>query len=197
MNDTIYASLTAKASDFKEAFLGIRHSAYDPGYRLRYVLGRIENTLLAAAGMPPISLKSVNSMQVEHILPQTPKAQLIPAKYAAGTDDYRNLVYRLGNVTLLESTINQAVNNFNDLSGDWFRQKQAEYVNSSLLSAKLLDHNFAIGVNTAANRLKTKYAFEFQQWDRDAIVKRQAILLDLALETWKINDKRIDQPTTE
>jgi len=196
VNDTIYASLTAKASDFKEAFSKIRHSAYDPGYRLRYVLGRIENTLLAAAGMPLTSLKSVDSMQVEHILPQTPKGQLVPATYAASIDDYRNLVYRLGNVTLLESTINQAVNNFNDLNGDWFLLKQGEYAKSSLLSPKLLDHEFAIGVNTAANRLKTKYDFEFRQWDKQAIEKRQSILLELALETWKVNDMRIDEPTT-
>jgi len=196
VNDTIYATLIAKASDFKEAFLKIRHSAYDPGYRLRFVLGRIENTLLAAAGMPPVSLKSIDAMQVEHILPQTPKGWLVPATYAASIADYGNLVYRLGNVTLLESTINQAVNNFNDLDGDWFRQKQEEYAKSSLLSPKLLDHDFAIGVNTAANRLKTKYDFEFRRWDKDAIEKRQSILMDLALETWKINGKRIDEPTT-
>lgn len=194
VDDTIYAALTTKASDFKEAFLKIRHSAYDPGYRLRFVLGRMENTLLAAAGMPPVSLKSVDSMQVEHILPQTPKDHLVPATYAASIDDYRNLVYRFGNVTLLESTINQAVNNFNDLGGDWFRQKQGEYAKSSLLSPKLLGHDFAIGVNTAANRLKTRYDFEFRHWDKKAIEKRQSILLDLALETWKINGKRIDEP---
>lgn len=194
VDDTIAASLSAKVSDFKEVFMSLRHSAYEPGYRLRFVLGRMENTLLAAAGMPQVGLKSVDAMQVEHILPQTPKAGVVPATYAASIDEYRQLVYRLGNVTLLESTINQAVNNFNDLNGDWFRQKQSEYAKSSLLSTKLLDNNFAIGVNTAANRLKIKHDFEFRQWDKDAIEKRQSILLELALETWKVNDKRIDQP---
>jgi len=193
VQDTILRQLTGKVSEFKDRFLNIRHSAYDPGYRLRFVLGRIENTLLARAGMPPVGLKSIDAMQVEHVLPQTPKDGVVPLTYADSLGTYQSQVYRLGNVTLLESAINQAVNYFNDLTGDWFRQKQNEYANSGLLSAKLLDSNFAIGQNTAINRLKSELGFEFKQWKKAAIDDRQAILLELALETWKINGKRIDQ----
>lgn len=193
VQDTILRQLTGKVAEFKDRFLNIRHSAYDPGYRLRFVLGRIENTLLARAGMPQIGLKSIDAMQVEHILPQTPKNESVPQAYASGLGEYQSMVYRLGNVILLESTINQAVNNFNDLNGDWFRQKQNEYANSGLLSAKLLDSNFAIGQNTAINRLKSELGFEFTQWQKASIDKRQAILLELVLETWKINGKRLDQ----
>jgi hypothetical protein len=85
------------------------------------------------------------------------------------------------------------VNSFNDLANGWFRQKQNEYARSGLLSAKLLDSNFAIGQNTAANRLKSELCFEFMQWQKPDIDKRQAILLELVLDTWKINGKRIDQ----
>lgn len=193
VQDTILSELVGKVAEFKERFLSIRHSAYDPGYRLRFVLGRLENTLLLQAGMPQAGLKLIDEMQVEHILPQTPKNGVIPATYAASFDEYQNQVYRLGNVTLLESTINQAVNNFNDLDGDWFRLKQNEYANSSMLSTKLLDDNFSIGKDTATNRLKSQHDFEFKQWGKAAIEKRQSILLELALETWKVNDKRIDQ----
>lgn len=193
VQDTILLQLTGKVTEFKDRFLNIRHSAYDPGYRLRFVLGRIENTLLARAGMPSVGLTSINDMQVEHILPQTPKDGAIPSAYADNLGAYQSQVYRLGNVTLLESNINQAVNNFNDLANGWFRQKQNEYARSGLLSAKLLDSNFAIGQNTAANRLKSELSFEFMQWQKPDIDKRQAILLELVLDTWKINGKRIDQ----
>lgn len=193
VHDTIFLDLGSKLAEFKDRFLTIRHSAYEPGYRLRFVLGRMENTLMSLAGLGNVGLEKANEMQVEHILPQTTKDGVIPQSYAASSDEYQNQVYRLGNVTLLESQINQAVNNCNDLNGDWFGQKQGEYVNSSLLTPKLLDDEFAIGNNTATNRLRTEMAFEFKEWNKAAIEKRQSILLDLALETWKINDKRIDQ----
>lgn len=192
VQETILKELMGKVADFKERFLSIRHSAYDPGYRLRFVLGRMENTLISQAGLPQFGLKQIDAMQVEHILPQMPKNGVVPATYAANFDEYQNQVFRLGNVTLLESQINQAVNNFNDLNSDWFRQKQAEYGHTSLLTPKLLDDQFQIGNNTATNRLKSEYDFEFTQWGKAAIEKRQSILLDLAMETWKINDKRID-----
>lgn len=51
--------------------------------------------------------------------------------------------------------INQAVNNYNDLSTDqWFYDKQSEYGKSSVCLTKLLDSKFYIGVNTALNRFK-------------------------------------------
>lgn len=190
---TIVRQLADRVAEFKDRFVNIRHSAYDPGYRLRFVLGRMENTLLARSSLPPVGQRSIDAMQVEHILPQTPKNGAIPMTYAAGLGEYQNLVYRLGNVTLLESTINQAVNNFNDLNGEWFRQKQKEYANSGLLTTKLLDSNFSVGKDTAINRLRSELQFEFTQWDKAAIDKRQAILLELALETWTINGKRIDK----
>jgi len=192
VSETIKTVLVDKMAEFKERFLGLRHSAYEPGYRLRFVLGTIENTLLTQAGMPQAGLELLDSMQVEHIMPQTPKDKVIPAAYAAGIDDYRNLVYRLGNVTLLESTINQAVNNFHDLNSNWFQQKQTEYVKSGLPTAKLLNDTFMIGQNTAFNRLKSELKFDFNSWDKAAIDKRQLIMLELALETWKINGVRLD-----
>jgi len=90
--------------------------------------------------------------------------------------------------------INQAVNKHNDLHGTWFTDKQAEYAKSGLLSTQLLDHTFAIGVNTAVNRLAALPAVNFRtaQWDGSAIAQRQQALLDLALDTWTLNHHRLD-----
>jgi len=190
---TILPYIKEKLGEFRQTFLNLRDTAYIPLYRLRFVLSRMENTLLAATNSPLKGHRFIHDLQVEHILPQTPKNGIVPPTYAANLDDYKNYVYRLGNVTLVESVINQAVNNFNDLDGNWFAEKQNEYAKSNLLSTNLLDHNYSIGKNTAINQVKAKYGFSFSTWDRTAIEARQAIMLELALETWRINGKRLDQ----
>lgn len=190
---TIISQLTPKLAEFKDRFLALRHSAYDPGYRLRFVLGRMENTILEKAGLPPMGLSSIGAMQVEHILPQTPKGGLIPAAYAVGKDEYESLVYKLGNVTLLESSINQAVNNFNDLEGGWFALKQMEYTNSAVWTTKLLDPDCSIGKNTGINRFRSDYGYRFKEWGKTTIENRQSILMSLAFDTWRLNGNRLDQ----
>jgi hypothetical protein len=80
----------------------------------------------------------------------------------------------------------------NNLSGSWFADKQGEYASSSLLSTQLLNHDFSIGVNTAVNKVKSDYGFNFDTWDANAIQRRQALLLELALDTWTINNRRLD-----
>jgi hypothetical protein len=192
IEQTMVAYIKEKVGEFKSTFLNIRHSAYDPLYRLRYVLGKIENTILTKSGLPVKGKDFLDNLQIEHILPQTPKDNVLPAEFK-DKDEYFNMVFKLGNVTLLESTINQAVNNFNDLSNDWFQKKQEEYINSNIISTNLINDKFSIGNNTGLNRFKSDYNFSFTKWTKEDIVKRQEILLELAFETWRFNDKRIDK----
>lgn len=184
--------LQEKMAEFREHFLALRHSDYHPLYRLRYVLGRMENTLLAQCNTPQKGLRYIDGLQIEHILPQTPHEGVIPSQIGQNRGEYDSHVYRLGNVTLLESTINQAVAKHNDLNGTWYADKQKEYASSSLLSTQLLDHDFSIGVNTAVNKVKSSYGFNFTTWDAQAIQQRQALLLELALDTWTLNKRRLD-----
>lgn len=192
VSTTISPYLFEKLPQFKSTFLNLNHYAYNPLYRLRYVLGKIENTVLAKAGLPLKGNDFFYGLQVEHILPQTPKDGIIPDEFEEW-DEYQASVYKFGNVALLESTINQAVNNFNDLNGDWFQKKQAEYVKSDVVTTNLMDHDYSIGKNTAINRFKTDYNYSFEDWGKQAIKDRQKVLLELAFETWKINGIRIDK----
>ena len=195
VGDTLLPYLQERVAEFKQTFSTLRHSAFDPLYRVRYVLGRMENTVLGQANSPLKGLTTIDAFQLEHIFPQTPKGGHIPASCAANADAYAALVYRLGNVTLLESSINQAVNNFNDLAGDWFAQKLGEYAKSSVETTKLLDQAYGIGQKTAINGLKAELGHVFTQWDADAVNKRQSILMELALQTWLVNGKRVDAPS--
>lgn len=192
IEQTMVAYIKEKVGEFKSVFLNIRHSSYDPLYRLRYVLGKIENTVLIKSGLPVKGKDFLDNLQIEHILPQTPKDNILPAEFN-DKDEYFNMVFKLGNVTLLESSINQAVNNFNDLSNDWFQKKQEEYINSNIISTNLINDKFSIGNNTGLNRFKSDYNFSFTKWTKEDIIKRQEILLELAFDTWRFNDKRIDK----
>ncbi|WP_295230352.1 DUF262 domain-containing protein [uncultured Chryseobacterium sp.] len=191
VNESIVPYIKEKLSEFKVKFRNINHSHYNPLYRQRYVLGMIENTILQKSNLPVKGKDFLYNLQIEHILPQTPKNGVLANEFI-DKSDYEEYVYKLGNVTLVESMINQAVNNFNDLSEDWFDKKQVEYAKSSIISTNLLNDKFQIGLHTALNRFKNDYDFEFKEWDKESIKKRQDKLLDLAFDTWMFNFKRID-----
>lgn len=189
LDETIFPYIESRIGDFKQAFLNLRHTQYNPLYRQRYILGRMENTVRRLSGIPQGNIDYFDNMQIEHILPQTPKDNILPPEFT-DRDDYNSYLYKLGNVTLLESTLNQAVNNCNELLATWFKDKQVEYVKSSIYCTALLDPAYAIGKNTQLNKVKAEYNYSFFQWDKPAILTRQSILLKLAFETWILNGKK-------
>lgn len=196
INSTLMPYIVGKIPQFKSDFLNINHRAYNPLYRLRYVLGKIENTVLSKAGLPLKGNDFFYDLQIEHIFPQTPKEGILPEEFI-DTDEYYSNVYKLGNIILLESTINQAVNNFNNLANDWFEKKQAEYIKSDVVTTNLMHHEYSIGKNTAINKFKLNYGYTFNDWTKQSLQNRQKILLELAFEAWKINDIRIDKAKLE
>lgn len=187
LNNTLVPYIKDKLGNFRQAFLNIHHTHYNPLYRQRYVLGRLENTLRKQAG-----LAFIDSLQIEHILPQTPKDGVLPEEFV-DEDDYKNNVRLFGNVTLLESNINQAVNKCNDLSANWFGDKQGEYAKSDVLSTNLLNQGYGIGKNTLLNSVKADYGYSFESWNKESIQARQKILLQLAFDTWLLNGQRADK----
>jgi hypothetical protein len=189
---TMVPYISEKTSQFKSEFLNIRHGAYNPLYRLRYILGKIENTVLAKSGLPIKGHDFFEGLQIEHVLPQTPKDGVLPLGFA-DKDEYYGSVYKLGNIALLESTINQAVNNFNDMTSDWYQKKQNEYTKSDVVTTNLIHHNYSIGINTAINKFKSDYKYSFDNWDKETVLERQKVLMELAFETWKFNGIRIDK----
>lgn len=192
IDDTVTPYLKEKLGVFRQSFMTIKHYHYNPLYRQRYILGKIEDTVLCKAGLPGKGMEFFDSLQIEHILPQTPKEAELPQEFT-DMDDYSSTVTLLGNVTLLESTINQAVNNFNNLLGSWFEDKQGEYVKSNVVTTALLNHEHSIGKNTQLNKFKADYHYSFTTWTKESIAKRQKILMDLAFDTWLINGKRVDE----
>ncbi|EMK8666849.1 DUF262 domain-containing protein, partial [Escherichia coli] len=71
-------------------------------------------------------------------------------------------------------------------------KKQTEYLNSEIIMTRLLHSQYSIGDNTALNRFKLKYGYEYQDWSAESITSRQRLLMDLAIDCWRFNDQRID-----
>lgn len=155
INETLGTYVAKQINDFKHKFLALRTDIFKPDYRLRYVLGKINNQLCNLCGLNNITnFSTYEQFEIEHILPQTPKDNYVGDW--GNIDDYRTDVYLLGNVTLLEGQINKAVNKCNDLSSEWFEKKQREYIHSSLTITRLLSADFTIGNNTALNRYRLR-----------------------------------------
>lgn len=191
INKTIKPFLEEKVQQFKHKFKDLYHYDYNPQYRIKYVLGRLENTIRQKSNLPVSSIEHFQSYQLEHILPQTAHNHHQTTDYL-NIDEYNDHVYLMGNVTLLESQYNQVINNCNDLSTDWFDRKQEYYDKSDIIMTRLMNDAYSVGKDTASNRLKSDIAHVFETWNYKDITKRQEILMDLALETWKIDGKRLD-----
>lgn len=189
---TIVPYVLERLDTLKFKFLNIRHDGYNPQYRQRFILGQLENQARIQAGLTEFNFKQIGQLEIEHIFPQTPKDDVLPEEFLDKAE-YNNTIYKLGNVTLLESVINQAINKMNDLTTNWFEQKQQEYAKSNLLTVNLLDHEYNIGKQTAITRFKDDKKYIFESWSKQAIIDRQKIMLDLALDVWRFNGQRLDQ----
>src|SRR5262249_25890733 len=96
-------------------------------YRLRYILAKltqfVDENAWGTSASTDLGRYLDKKIHVEHILPNTPTAQLKaqfdrPDEY----DDYKN---RLGNLTLLEMSINTSIQQ------NYFAHKAAEYQKSN------------------------------------------------------------------
>nr|WP_295941015.1 DUF262 domain-containing HNH endonuclease family protein [uncultured Acidovorax sp.] len=150
-------------------------------YRTRYLLARLtQHVEMAFSGLKaPGSLEPFTKLEIEHILPDNPKAEL-RATWAAENpnavyDDYKN---RLGNLTLLEKPINIVAGN------DFYKAKQAEYGKSGNYLTRSLVALTEVGQNTSISRINAKLE-AFPNWNAASIEKRHALLIALAQEVWK------------
>jgi hypothetical protein len=150
-------------------------------YRTRYLLARLtQHVDMAFSGLKtPGSLEPFSKLEIEHILPDNPAAEL-RGKWATDNpgavyDDYKN---RLGNLTLLEKPINIVAGN------DFYAAKQAEYRKSGNYLTRSLVALTDVGQNTSISRINAKLE-SFPAWNAATIEKRHAMLIALAQDVWK------------
>jgi hypothetical protein len=178
--DHFNASMAGKSQELVDALRRLTlHSMQQ--YRTRYLLARLtQHVEMAFSGLKePGSLDLFIKLEIEHILPDTPTAEL-RGKWAtenpgADYDDYKN---RLGNLTLLEKPINIVAGN------DFYTAKQAEYRKSGNYLTRSLVELTGVGQNTSISRINEKLK-AFPAWDAKSIEARHELLITLAQGVWK------------
>jgi hypothetical protein len=150
-------------------------------YRTRYLLAKLtQHVDMAFSGIRiPGSLAPYTNLEIEHILPDIPTAEL-RSKWKednpeASYDDYK---IKLGNLTLLEKPINIVASN------NYYSAKQTEYRKSNNYLTRSLVELTSVGQNTSISRMNEKLA-SYDTWNAKAIDKRHALLIEMAKDVWK------------
>ncbi|WGV25875.1 HNH endonuclease family protein [Halotia branconii] len=116
-----------------------------------------------------------SSIEIEHILPQDLNSE--PIKTFDNQDEVETYIYKLGNLALLEQTLNSSIQNSS------FDIKKRAYKQSNFLLTQCISDKPSIGNNTAINRA-VEDLISFQEWNSQSIEKRQEMLKALALKIW-------------
>ena len=157
-------------------------------YRLKYILAKLTQHVDQQAWDNPSydSLEQYlqSSVHVEHILPQTPKAGV--RETFDNPDEYDSYMQRIGNLMLLEKTINSSIGN------ESFSVKMKGYAESAFLLTKSLVRKPEVGTDTALNRA-VKDLLQFDDWNSETIEIRQRLLTSLAWQVW-MSDVGVEMP---
>jgi hypothetical protein len=175
--------LQARSNDFDFAFQELSQSRIQR-YRMRYILAKLTQYIEREAWGNPAHDNLENyissAVDIEHILPQRPAAEV-----RNGFDrvsEYDFYAERLGNLTLLEKTINTSISNSS------FESKRSGYLQSKFLLTNSIVARPGVGVDTQLNRAVSDLV-QFENWTSEAIELRQAMLSRLARKVWDIPDR--------
>lgn len=184
LSDDFAKEFTEQQNKFQANFASKGQNDLSPQYRIKYILGKIEDYIRSKVNFPANDYHYYQAQQLEHILPQT--GANIPQDLYPNPFDYDNSKYKFGNLTLLEAPINQSINHSNDISSnEWFVVKKAAYLNSTILLSRTFSV-IEIGQQTAFNGFATKSLKAFDVWNMQTISERQEIFRSLILDIWKL-----------
>lgn len=172
--------MSGRAERFDFAFRELSQSRIQH-YRARYILAKLTQFIEENAWGNPahghLDHYVAKNVEIEHILPSNPRPDVRDA--FDKPDRYEDYATRLGNLTLLEKTINASVSNGS------FSEKAPGYRQSAFLLTKSLVEKSQVGVNTQLNRAVADLP-QFECWSSNAIEQRQEILTKLARKVWDI-----------
>lgn len=176
--ETFHNQKKKNAYKFYNLFKGIDDRSL-PKYQFDYVLGKLTQAVdrNAYGGDHPLSYYC-NSKEVhlEHILPKNPDSEVFK-EFGIGADDPR-LIWSIGNLALVEKSINMSLGN------KAFSHKRRIYPKSRYLLTRIISESPDIG-NTAIDRA-VLHMYPFDRWNKDSIRQRAEWLTDLACTVWDV-----------
>lgn len=150
-------------------------------YKVKTILARIckyvDAYRASAQDAADISdyIKSTN--EIEHIMPVS--CSSITQYGMKSEEEYNKYKGQLGNLTLLEKTLNASIQNSN------FKTKVKVYNNSTFYLTKSINALTSVGSNTAVNRMNAKLQ-SWTKWGQKSITERQEILYNLSKDVWDL-----------
>lgn len=149
-------------------------------YRIKFILGKItayvDSLRMGKTEIESIATYTQSSVEIEHIMPQTCPDK---AAYAVNEDDFPVYLNRLGNLTLLENSINKSIHN------DAYEVKAEAYKQSMFYLTSSLAGLVNQGQDTAINRTNALLS-SWTAWNKDSIEERQKMLYRLSEQIWGI-----------
>jgi len=178
------SDLENRRTAFDFAFEKLKQSRIQQ-YRMRYILAKLTQYIEQRAWSNPahesLDQYIASTVEVEHILPQRPGVEVKEA--FDDKDRYGDWVEMLGNLTLLEKTINTSVSN------GPYTEKVPGYRQSSYLLTRSLAEKPSVGINTQLNRA-VRHLITFDEWSSKSIERRQGMLMRLAAFVWDMPGQR-------
>ncbi len=149
-------------------------------YRVKFILAKITayvNALRSSeTNVGELSEYTKTTVEIEHIMP---RACSDKDSYKMNEDEFNIYINRLGNLTLLENTLNKSIkDNMYDEKIKAYKQSQF-YLTSSL--PELINHGKDTAINRTNQLLKS-----WNSWDKAAIEERQNMLYGLSEMIWNI-----------
>ena len=150
-------------------------------YRLRYILAKLAQYIDLQAygeteGTKWLSRYTAGGFEIEHIFPQQPSDE---AAAEFGVFEDPDLADRLGNLVLVEKSINASLGNGS------YSQKRDVYPQSQLLLTKALAERPRVGINTKID-VAVAELDSFVEWNEAAVIQRQDKLATLARAIWHL-----------
>ena len=183
LRERFYKNMKAKENELSDDLKRYTLNSMQQ-YRTRYFLAKLTQYVdMAYKGLKaPGSLKEYTVLEIEHILPNTPEADL-RKDFTENNPEKEYDVYktRLGNLTLLEKPINIIASN------DFYKKKCPEYKKCKYYLTSSIAELTIVGNNSSISRINEKLS-AFTEWNAESIEKRQEKLISLAFDIWKIEE---------
>lgn len=153
-------------------------------YRIKFILGKI-TAYVDALRQGTSTVRDVtpyvqSTVEIEHIMPQTCYDK---GQYGLSEEEYPVYLNRLGNLTLLENSINKSIQN------EGYEAKAKAYKQSKFYLTSALSELTDQGSQTAINRTN-KILRAWTAWDKGSIEDRQLLLYELSERIWSITKKQ-------
>lgn len=151
-------------------------------YRVKFVMAKILAYIdaLRLGETEPGNLASymASGVEIEHIMPVKCDDK---AAYGLTSEEFDQYINRLGNLTLLENSINKSIHN------SAYDAKRLAYQHSKFYLTKSIPMLSAVGSNTAMTRTNEKLQY-WPEWNKNSIDERQQMLFNISEEIWGITN---------